>query len=120
MVRGKGMQILSPLLARAILETNSTSLFEHWDPAKLVNLALFTTKNEWLWMSHTMKRELHNEWKTATRMMEDLMDDCFFYTEQMILETHILVDLVWDLISFLLLVLHFYSYFLYAHSFEPS
>lgn len=111
--RSSAIRFLSPLLARAILDTDSTPLFQHWDKTKLINLALFSSKNEVLWLTHNLKREMHQEWKTVTRLMEDLMDDCFFYTEQIILETHILIDLFWDLVSFCMLVLHFYSYFLY-------
>lgn len=116
--KGSAVQLISPLIARAILDTDSTPLFQHWDRKKLMNLALFSTKNEILWMTNSLKREMHLEWKTITRLMEDLMDDCFFYTEQIILETHILVDLLWDIVSFVLLVLHFYSYFLYTNHHE--
>lgn len=113
--RSSSIRLVAPVLAKAIMDTDSTPLFEHWDRKKLANLALFSTKNELLLMSHQFKREMHLEWKAITRMMEDLMDDCFFYTEQIILETHILVDLFWDFVSFLLLIMHFYSYFLYTH-----
>lgn len=115
-LRGNSIRVMSPLIARAILDTDSTELFQRFDKKKLANLALFSSKNELMLMTHTWKRELQIEWKTISRLMEDLMDDCFFYTEQIILETHILVDFFWDLVSFVLLVMHFYSYFIYTQN----